>query len=239
MSGHSQFANIKHRKGAQDAKKAKLFTKILREIVVSAKQGLPDPEFNPRLRNAIIAAQEINIPKDRISAAVARASSDDKGENYDDIRYEGYGPGGIAVIVEALTDNRNRTASEVRSIFTKSGGALGETNSVSFLFDRIGQIEFDSNVATEEQMLEAAIEAGASDTAFINDTHVIACSVDYFAKVRDILSSKFKNPKSARLVFVPKDSIEITDQEQSQKISKLVDALEDLDDVQTVTSNSI
>ena len=163
MSGHSQFSNIKHRKGAQDAKKAKVFTKIIREITVAVKNGQPDPNFNPRLRNALIEARVKNLPKDRIDAAIKKGSSIVGGDNFDEIRYEGYAPGGIALIVEALTDNRNRTASEVRSLFTKFGGALGETGSVGFMFDHVGIIQFEGKVASEEQMFEAALEAGAEE----------------------------------------------------------------------------
>ncbi len=236
MAGHSQFANIKHRKGAQDAKKAKLFTKLQREITVAAKTGQADPEFNPRLRNAIIEARTNNMPKERIENAIKRATAAGEGDNFEEIRYEGYGPGGIAFIVEALTDNRNRTAGEVRSIFTKSGGALGETGSVAFMFDHIGLIEYDVNVADEEKMLEAAIEAGADDVESSSEFHYIICAVQDLSPVRDALIKKFGDPKSAKLIWKPKSLTELNS-EQAEKILKLVDNLEDNDDVQVVTGN--
>lgn len=239
MAGHSQFANIKHRKGAQDAKKAKIFTKILREITVSAKTGQPDPNFNPRLRNAIIEARTKNMPKDRIDAAIKKASGEAGGDNFESIRYEGYAPNGIAIIVEALTDNRNRTASEVRSIFTKSGGALGETGSVSFMFDHVGVIQFDGKVAAEEQMFEVALEAGAEEVESSNELHAIITSIESFAAVRDALIEKFGDPISAKFDWKAKNTMEISDLEQAQKLMKMIDALEDCDDVQMVTGNYI
>lgn len=235
MAGHSQFANIKHRKGAQDAKKAKLFTKILREVTVAAKTGQLDPEFNPRLRNAIIMARVNNMPKDRIEAAIKKVESGNMSENFEEIRYEGYAPNGIAVIVEALTDNRNRTASEVRSIFTKSGGSLGETNSVSFMFDHIGLIEFEKEVASDEEVFEASIEAGAEDVES-EKSHYIITDPKNFAEVRDNLIKKFKrDPISAKLEWKSKNPIEISDVDQAQKLFKMIDSLEDCDDVQNVT----
>lgn len=238
MAGHSQFANIKHRKGAQDAKKAKLFTKLQREITVAAKTGQADPEFNPRLRNAIIEARTNNMPKDRIENAIKRATSAGEGENFEEIRYEGYSPGGIAIIVEALTDNRNRTAGEVRSIFTKAGGALGETGSVAFMFDRIGLIEFEGKAANIDQMLEEAIDAGAEDVESTEESHHIICNTEDLSSVRDKLVQKFGDPKSAKLVWKPKTVTELN-LEQAEKIIKLVDNLEDNDDVQNVTGNFI
>ena len=237
MAGHSQFANIKHRKGAQDAKKAKLFTKIIREITVSAKNGQPDPEFNPRLRNAIIEARNNNMPKDRIDTAIKKVIAGTDGDNFEEIRYEGYGVGGVAIIVEALTDNRNRTASEVRSIFTKMGGALGETGSVGFMFDRVGIIQFASKVGNEEAFFELALEAGADDVEFNDDYYITITQPDNFIAVRDNLCSKYGDAISAKLDWKPKNFIEITDLEQAQKIVKLVDLLEDCDDVQNVTGN--
>jgi YebC/PmpR family DNA-binding regulatory protein len=239
MAGHSQFANIKHRKGAQDAKKAKIFTKIIREITVAAKTGQPDPEFNPRLRNALIDARSKNMPKDRVDAAIKKATSGAAGENFDEIRYEGYAPAGIALIVEALTDNRNRTASEVRSIFTKFGGALGETGSVGFMFDHIGLIQFDGKVASEEDMFEAALEAGASEVESSEDFHAVITQPENFSAVRDILIKKFGDPLSAKLDWKAKNTMEIADLEQAQKLLKMIDALEDCDDVQSVTGNYI
>ena len=238
MAGHSQFANIKHRKGAQDAKKAKLFTKLQREITVSAKTGQPDPEFNPRLRNAIIAARTNNMPKDRIESAIKKATMGNEGDNFEEIRYEGYGPNGVAIIVEALTDNRNRTAGEVRSIFTKAGGALGETGSVGFMFNHIGLIQYEGGIASEEIMFEVAIEAGADEIESSQDYHSIICQPDKFSSVRDILIAKFGDPKTAKLSWKATVTTEL-DLEQAQKIMKLVDSLEDNDDVQSVTGNYI
>lgn len=237
MAGHSQFANIKHRKGAQDAKRAKIFTKLIREITVAAKTGQPDINFNPRLRNAIIEARSNNLPKDRIDAAINKVISGNEGDNFEEIRYEGYGPNGIAIIVEALTDNRNRTASEVRSIFTKSGGALGETGSVGFMFDRVGIIKFESKIASEEQMFEIALEVGASEVESDEEIHIIITEIENFASVRDSLIEKFGDPVSAKLDFKAKNLTEISNLEQAQKLLKMVDALEDCDDVQMVTGN--
>lgn len=237
MAGHSQFANIKHRKGAQDKKKAKLFTKILREISVAAKTGQPDPESNPRLRNAMIEARVNNMPKDRIEAAIKKAAFGTNTENFEEVRYEGYGPHGIAIIVEALTDNRNRTASEVRSTFTKAGGSLGETNSVSFMFDHVGLIVFDLKVADSEKMFEAAIEAGANDIESDDHNHFIFTDTNNLSAVRDILVEKFGDPISAKLEWKAKNVMEISDLEQAQKLMKMIDALEDCDDVQRVSGN--
>lgn len=239
MAGHSQFANIKHRKGAQDAKKAKRFTKILREISVAAKNGQPDPNFNPRLRNALIEARVNNMPKDRIDAAIKKASGGNDTDNFEAIRYEGYAPNGIAIIVEALTDNRNRTASEVRSIFTKAGGALGETGSVNFMFDHVGVIQFDGKVSGEEEMFEAALEAGANEVESSQDLHVVITEIEELANVRDALTEKFGDPLSAKFDWKAKNTMEILDLEQAQKLIKMIDALEDCDDVQMVTGNYV
>lgn len=238
MAGHSHASNIKHRKGAQDAKKAKLFTKLQREITVSAKTGHADPEFNARLRNAIIAARTNNMPKDRIDSAIKKATTIGDGENFEEIRYEGYGPNGVAFIVQALTDNRNRTAGEVRSIFTKSGGSLGESGSVAFMFDHIGLIEYEAKIASEEKMFEAALEAGATDVESNSDWHIITCETENFSYLRDALIAKFGDPKTAKLDWKPKNTVEL-DLESAQKILKLVDLLEDDDDVQLVTGNYI
>ncbi|NBX53243.1 MAG: YebC/PmpR family DNA-binding transcriptional regulator [Proteobacteria bacterium] len=239
MAGHSQFANIKHRKGAQDAKKAKLFTKIIREITVSAKSGQPDPEFNPRLRNAIIEARNNNMPKDRVDTAIKKVIAGGEGENFEEIRYEGYASGGVAIIVEALTDNRNRTASEVRSIFTKMGGALGETGSVGFMFDKVGIIQFETKVASNEKIFESAIEAGADDVEINDDFYLIVTKPENFIVVRDILTKQFGDATSAKLDWKAKNLIEISDIDQAQKILKMIDLLEDCDDVQNVTGNYI
>lgn len=237
MAGHSQFANIKHRKGAQDAKRAKLFTKLLREITVAAKTGNIDPNFNSRLRNAIIDARSNNLPKDRIEAAIKKVESGLDGDNFDEIRYEGYGPNGIAIIVEALTDNRNRTAGEVRSIFTKAGGSLGETGSVGFMFDRIGLIQFESKIASEDEIFEQAIEIGASEVESDDQLHTIITHPEDFATIRDALIAKYNDPVSAKLHWQSKDQTEIKNLEQAQKLLKLIENLEDLDDVQSVTGN--
>jgi YebC/PmpR family DNA-binding regulatory protein len=239
MAGHSQFANIKHRKGAQDAKKAKRFTKILREITVAAKSGNIDANSNPRLRNALIEARTNNMPKDRIDAAIKKASGEIGGENFDEIRYEGYAPSGIAIIVEALTDNRNRTASEVRSIFTKAGGALGETGSVGFMFDHVGVIQFDANIANEEIMFEAALEAGAQEVESSPEVHVVITKPEDLNSVRELLSKKLGDPLSVKFDWKAKNQVEITDLEQAQKLVKMIDALEDCDDVQMVTGNHV
>jgi YebC/PmpR family DNA-binding regulatory protein len=236
MAGHSKFANIKHRKGAQDAKRAKLFTKLQREVTVAAKLGQPDPEFNPRLRSAIITARANNMPKDRIDGAIKRAAAAGEGDNYEEIRYEGYGSNGIAVIVEALTDNRNRTAGDVRSIFTKSGGSLGETGSVSFMFDHVGLIEYEGSIAGEDEIFEIALDAGAQDVISDTDWHIIYCNINDFSNVRDTLIKKFGDPKTARLDWKAKEFTEL-DLEKAQKISRLIDALEDNDDVQLVCAN--
>jgi len=237
MAGHSQFANIKHRKGAQDKKRAKLFTKLLREITVAAKTGQPDPAFNPRLRSAIIDAKSNNLPKDRIDAAIKKVAQGSEGDNFEEIRYEGYGPNGIALIVEALTDNRNRTASEVRSIFSKSGGALGETGSVNFMFERIGLVKFEKKVGSDDEVFEVALEAGAEEVESSEEEHIIISNPDDFAVVRDALIEKYGDPIAAKLDWKAKDLTEIDDVEKAEKLLKVVDALEDLDDVQKVTGN--
>ena len=236
MAGHSKFANIKHRKGAQDAKRAKLFTKLQREITVAAKTGQPDPDFNPRLRGAIITARAQNMPKDRIEGAISKATSSNEGDNFEEIRYEGYGPNGVAFVVDALTDNRNRTAGEVRSIFTKAGGSLGETGSVSFMFDHVGLVEFKAEIGSEEEVFEAALEAGASDVLSDEEFHSIICEVENFSTVRDALIEKFGDPVTARLDWKAKNSVDL-DLATAEKIMRLVDALEDNDDVQFVAGN--
>jgi YebC/PmpR family DNA-binding regulatory protein len=235
MAGHSQFKNIMHKKGKQDAIRAKLFSKLAREITVAAKAGLPDPNMNARLRAAVLAAKAENMPKDNIDRAIKKASGAD-GENYDEVRYEGYAPGGVAVIIEALTDNRNRTAGEVRSYFTKAGGALAETGAVSFMFDRVGLIEFDRKVASEDAMMEAAIEAGADDVSTTEDGHEIITSIESLRDVAKALEEKFGDSKKATLVWRPQNTIKVDD-EAGEKILKLVGTLEDNDDVQNVYAN--
>jgi YebC/PmpR family DNA-binding regulatory protein len=235
MAGHSQFKNIMHKKGRADAARAKLFSKLGREITVAAKLGLPDPAMNPRLRAAVIAARAENMPKDNIERAIKK-SQGGEGENYDEIRYEGYGPGGVAIIIEALTDNRNRTASEVRSYFTKSGGALAETGAVSFMFSKVGLVQYDAAKASADAMLEAAIEAGADDVSSSDTGHDILTTPESFAEVQKALEAKFGEPKKAGLVWRPQNTVAVDD-ENGEKLMKLIETLEDNDDVQNVYSN--
>jgi YebC/PmpR family DNA-binding regulatory protein len=235
MAGHSQFKNIMHRKGRQDAVKSRLFGKLAREITVSAKMGLPDPTMNPRLRAAIIAARAENMTKDTIERAIKKALGGDA-ETYDEIRYEGYGPGGIAIIVEVLTDNRNRTASDVRSTFSKNGGNLAETGAVSFMFDHVGVVEFDAKVASADTMLDAAIEAGADDVVSSEGGHEVYASQDSFREVAKALEAKFGEPRKAALVWKPQNTISVDD-EDGEKLLKLIETLNDHDDVQNVYAN--
>ena len=235
MAGHSQYKNIMHRKGRQDAVKSKLFGKLAREISVSAKLGPPDPGMNPRLRAAIIAARAENMPKDNIERAIKKATGGE-GEDYEQIRYEGYGPGGVAVIVEVLTDNRNRTAGEVRSTFTKSGGNLAETGAVSFMFDHVGVIEYDAKAASPETMFEAALEAGADDVVSSAEGHEIYVAQDRFGSVAKALEAKFGEPRKASLVWRPQNSVAVDD-EQGEKLLKLIENLSEHDDVQNVYAN--
>jgi YebC/PmpR family DNA-binding regulatory protein len=235
MAGHSQFKNIMHRKGRQDAQKSKLFGKLAREITVSAKLGTPDPAMNPRLRAAVIAARQENMPKDNIERAIKKAIGGD-GENYDEIRYEGYGPGGVAVIVEVLTDNRNRAASDIRSYFTKSGGNLGETGAVSFMFDRTGVVEYDAKVASDDAMLEAAIDAGADDVASSESGHEISASQETFRDVAKALEAKFGEARKAAVIWKPQNTVAVDD-ETGEKLLKLMDLLNEHDDVQNVYAN--
>ena len=236
MAGHSQFKNIMHRKGAQDAKRAKQFAKIIRELTVATRAGLPDPASNPRLRAAIAAARDVNMPKDTIDRAIKKASGAAGGEDYIEVRYEGYGPAGVAVIVEGLTDNRNRTASDVRAAFSKYGGSLGETNSVSFMFRRLGVITYPHSVASDDDMLEAAIEAGAENVVSSDTTHEITCEVEAFFMVRDSLETRFGEPESAKLDWRPENTVNL-DEEKARTLFKLLDVLEDHDDVQNVYAN--
>jgi YebC/PmpR family DNA-binding regulatory protein len=235
MAGHSQFKNIMHRKGRQDAAKSKLFGKLAREITVSAKIGLPDPAMNPRLRAAVIAARAENMPKDNIDRAIKKATGGDA-ESYDEIRYEGYGPGGVAVIVEVLTDNRNRTAGEVRATFTKSGGNLAETGAVSFMFDHVGVVEYDAKAASTDAMLEAAIEAGADDVASSEAGHEIYTTQDSLREVAKVLEAKFGEPRKAALIWKPQNTVAVND-EQGERLLKLIEALNEHDDVQNVYAN--
>ena len=236
MAGHSQFKNIMHKKGKQDAVRSKVFSKLAREITVSAKMGLPDPAMNPRLRAAVLAARAENMPKDNIERAIKKAAGGE-GENYDEVRYEGYAPGGVAVIIEALTDNRNRTAGEVRSYFTKAGGALAETGAVSFMFDRIGVVEYDSKAASEDAMMEAALEAGADDVSSSADGHEVVTSIEGLKDVSKALEDKFGEPRRAGLIWKPQNTVEVDD-EAGEKILRLVGSLEENDDVQKVYFNA-
>ena len=235
MAGHSKFKNIQHRKGAQDKKRAKIFSRLAKEITVAAKMGMPDPDSNPRLRTAIIAARAQNMPKDNIERAIKK-SADSDGENYDEVRYEGFGPGGIGVIVETLTDNRNRTASDVRSTFSKSGGNMGETGSVSFMFDRVGSIEYGPDAADTETVFEAAIEAGAEDVVSGKDGHEIICSMEDLHGVVDVLAGVLGEPQAASIVWKPQNDVPV-DAEAAEMVLKFMDALDDLDDVQNVYAN--
>jgi len=235
MAGHSQFKNIMHRKGRQDAKRARVFTRLLREIQTAARNGLPDPTANPRLRAALQAAKAANVPKDNIERAIKRGAGAE-GESYDEVRYEGYGPGGVAVIVETLTDNRNRTAAEMRATFSKLGGSLGETNSVSFQFDRVGEIRYAAETADSERVLEAAIEAGAEDVHSSADGHEIVCAPDDLATVRDALEARLGPPEEARLGWRPQTVVPVGG-DQAETLFRLLDLLDDNDDVQRVVAN--
>ena len=235
MAGHSKFKNIQHRKGAQDKKRAKIFSRLAKEITVAAKMGMPDPDSNPRLRTAILAARAQNMPKDNIERAIKK-SADADGENYDEVRYEGFGPGGIGVIVETLTDNRNRTASDVRSTFSKSGGNMGETGSVSFMFDRVGSIEYGADAADAEAVFDAAIEAGADDVISGEDGHEIICTMEDLHGVVDVLAGVLGEPQAASIVWKPRNDVPV-DAEAVEKVLKFMDALDDLDDVQNVYAN--
>jgi YebC/PmpR family DNA-binding regulatory protein len=236
MAGHSQFKNIMYRKGAQDQRRARLFTKLIREIMVAARAGLPDPNSNPRLRAAITAARDANMPRDNVERAIKRATGGEDGAVYEEIRYEGYGPGGVALIVEALTDNRKRTASDVRTAFSKHGGTLGETNSVSFQFKRMGQIQYAASAADADAMFEAALEAGAENVVSSAAGHEVTSKPEDFAAVREALETKFGRPEAAALVWLPQVSVPV-DEEQARLLLKLVEQLEDSDDVQSVAAN--
>jgi YebC/PmpR family DNA-binding regulatory protein len=241
MAGHSQFKNIMYRKGAQDAKRAKVFTKIIRELTVAAKTGQADPSANPRLRAAITAARQANMPRDTMERAIKRGAGGEDSNNYDEVRYEGYGPSGIAIIVEALTDNRNRTASEIRTLFAKAGGNLGETNSVSFMFERKGVIVYAAKAANgktigADAMFEAGLEAGADNVESDATSHEVTCAVDDFSTVRDALEKKFGEAQEAKLQWRPLNTT-LVEGDAADSLMKLIDALEDNDDVQNVYAN--
>ena len=234
MAGHSKFKNIQHRKGAQDKKRAKIFTRLIKELAVAARGGT-DPASNPRLRGALLAARAANMPKDNIERVLKKAEGGE-GEQYEEIRYEGYGVGGTAFIVEAMTDNRNRTASEVRAAFSKFGGTLGETGSVSFMFDKVGQIVFAGSVADADSMFEAALEAGADNVESDADSHVITCSTEDFNAVREALQGAFGDPEEAELTWIAQNELSV-DEDQARTLLKFIDAIEDNDDVQSLSFN--
>jgi YebC/PmpR family DNA-binding regulatory protein len=235
MAGHSQFKNIMHRKGRQDKARSKLFSKLAREITTAAKLGLPDPAMNARLRAAILAARAENMPKDGIERAIKKSQGGDA-ENYEEIRYEGYGPGGVAVIVEVLTDNRNRTAGDVRATFSKNGGNLAETGAVSFMFDHVGVVEYDAAKASAEEMLEAAIEAGAEDVASNDGGHEIYTTSDALRDVGKVLEARFGDPRKAALVWRPKNTVALDD-DKGEQLLGLLESLNEHDDVQNVYAN--
>ena len=235
MAGHSKWANIQHRKGRQDAVRSKLFSKLAKEITVAAKMGDPDPEKNPRLRMAVKEAKSVSVPKDVIDRAIKKSQGGDA-DSYDEIRYEGYGPGGVAVIVEAMTDNRNRTASTVRSTFAKCGGNLGETGSVSFMFERKGQVTYHVSIGDEDTVMMAALEAGAEDVDSSEDGHAIFCADTDLNEVSSALEAQLGESESAKLIWLPQTTTEL-DLEGMEKLMKLIDTLEDDEDVQRVTAN--
>ena len=234
MAGHSKCKNIQHRKGAQDKKRAKVFTRLLKELAVAARGGT-DPNSNPRLRTALLAARAANMPKDNIERVLKKAEGGE-GDNYEEIRYEGYGPGGTAFIVEAMTDNRNRTASEVRAAFNKFNGSLGETGSVSFMFDKMGQLIYPASVADADTMFEAALEAGAENVESDADNHVITCNPEDFNAMREALEERFEAPEEAGLTWIAQNNIAV-DEDQASTVIKLMEVLDDNDDVQNVSSN--
>ncbi|MCA3643986.1 MAG: YebC/PmpR family DNA-binding transcriptional regulator [Methylobacterium sp.] len=235
MAGHSQFKNIMHRKGKQDAVRSKLFGKLAKEITVAAKMGLPDPNMNPRLRMAVLAARAENMPKDNIERAIKKATGGEA-DNFEEIRYEGRGPGGVMLIVEALTDNRNRTSAAVRSYFTKAGGELGATGSVTFQFDRIGEIVYPPEAGSADAVMEAAIEAGAEDVASDANGHTIACAFADLSEVSKALEARLGAPASAKIIWKPQNTV-LVDEEKAQSVMKLLDNLDNDDDVQNVFSN--
>lgn len=237
MAGHSKWSNIQHRKGRQDKLRAKLFTKLVREIITSAKIGGVDPDNNPRLRRAISDAKSQNLPKERIKRGLALASDPSDVSNYSEIRYEGFMPDGVAIIVEALTENKNRTAAEIRSAFSKYGGNLGETGSVSFMFDRLGVICYPTSVVSADDLLEVVIDAGANDVESNDDVHIVYTDVESFANALEYLTKKYGNPVQSTIEWKPQNVIIIEDQEQLDNLQKLIDVLEDNEDVQNVFGN--
>ncbi len=236
MAGHSKFKNIQHRKGAQDKKRAKIFTKLVREIITAAKMGT-DVNTNPRLRASISAARSQNLPKERIEKAISSANDSSNNENYVEMRYEGFAPGGIAIIVEALTDNKNRTASDVRAAFTKFGGNLGETGSVNFMFNHLGVIHYSAEIVSAESLLEGALEAEVQDIISEDGTNIIYTDIEHFVKTLEFMTAKYGPPEESYIGWVPQNLITISDQEQAEKLLKLIDLLEESDDVQRVFGN--
>ena len=235
MAGHSHAKNIMHRKGKSDAVRSKVFSKLAREITVAAKMGMPDPAFNSRLRLAVTNARAQSMPKDNIDRAIKKSTSADE-SNFEEIRYEGFGPAGVGVIVEALTDNRNRAASEIRSIFSKGGGNLGETGSVSFMFDLVGYIEYPASVASEDAMLEAAIECGADDVQSSGETHEVYCAFDQLSEVSSALEKTFGEAASVKPIWRPQNTIPV-EGDKAASLMKMIDTLDDCDDVQNVYAN--
>ncbi len=236
MAGHSKFKNIMHRKGAQDKKRAKIFNRLSREIMIAARTG-SDPAMNPRLRGAIAAAKKENMPNDRIDTAIKKGSGEMEAAALEEIRYEGYGPAGVAIIVETATDNRNRTAAEVRSTFSKYGGNMGETGSVGFMFDRKGVIIYPVSAADADSMFEAALEAGAENCETEDNVHEITTAMEDFTAIRDILTDKFGAPEEAALKWIPQNTTKL-DAKATESVVKLLEMLDDLDDVQEVASNA-
>jgi YebC/PmpR family DNA-binding regulatory protein len=235
LAGHSKWANIQHRKGRQDKARSKLFSKLSKEIAIAAKMGGGDPDANPRLRLAINNAKSQSVPKDNIQRAIDKATGAD-GAEYEEIRYEGFGPAGIGVIVEVSTDNKNRAAAEVRTAFAKNGGNLGETGSVAFMFDHMGEVQYSADVADEEAMLEAAIEAGAEDVLSDGETHIIYCAREDLSEVAKALEASFGEPTSANMIWKPQNTIDVG-ADKAGTLLKMLDALEDSDDVQNVYAN--
>lgn len=236
MAGHSQFKNIMHRKGAQDRKKAKIFNKIAREITLSVRQGGEDANSNSKLRSALIAARAANMPNTRIQGAIKAGTGDNAADNVEDIRYEGYGPGGVALIIEAMTDNRNRTAPELRAVMSKHGGALGETNSVAFQFKRIGQLLYPSSIGSADTVFEAAVEAGADNVESSEDGHEITTAIEDYGRVLEALVNTFGAPQESGLVWVALNTVAV-EGDHAAHLIKMLTALEDLDDVQQVFGN--
>ncbi|MFQ5534864.1 MAG: YebC/PmpR family DNA-binding transcriptional regulator [Sphingomonadales bacterium] len=235
MAGHSQFKNIMYRKGAQDAKRSKMFSKLSKEITVAARSGMPDPDKNPRLRAAVVAARKMSMPKDNIQRAIKRALGNE-GDAFEEVRYEGFGPGGTAIIVDGLTDNRNRTAADVRTAFHKHGGSLGATGSVSYMFDRVGLIRYAASAGSADDVFEAALEAGADDCISSDESHEIYCAGDTLHDVREALEAALGEPEEANLIWRPQNTVAVGE-ENAGKLFRLLEVLEDNDDVQKISSN--